>query len=212
MPLTPDERAALRQGATRFDVDIDDAILERLGAWLDRVYDWQTRRNVTAVAREQAAERHLLDSLALAPHLPRGARVLDVGSGAGFPGMVLALAREDLRMTLAERSSWLSGRLEEAVAELGLTRVCVLSRNLRPGTVEPAGFEAVVSRAALKLPELMRLARRALRPDGVLLLQLGPQTLESYRSLGSDGFREDARQVYRLCDDVDRWIVRMIRQ
>jgi len=207
-----DERKRIRDGAADLGVDLDDAALDSLGCLLDRVYDeWQPQRNVTAVPREQAPERHLVDSLALAAQIPEQARVLDVGSGAGFPGLVLALARRDLRLTLGERSTWLAERLQQLVSELGLARVDVVARDLRPGTVAQERYEVVVSRAALKIPDLTRLARRALGPGGVLLLQLGPRTLEAYRSATWAGFREDACERYRIGDDRERYLVKLVK-
>lgn len=102
-------------------------------------------------------ERHVLNSVAVASAIPEGARVVDVGSGAGLPGIPLALARPDVTVTLLRRATFLS----EAVAELGLDdQVTVIrGRAMLPGDKDPLAhhgtYDVVTSRAVAALPRLL---------------------------------------------------------
>ena len=75
---------------------------EAIERYLDELRRWATRTNLVGSTKPEALARHVADSLAAAPYLPREARVVDLGSGAGFPGIPLAIARPDLDLTLVE--------------------------------------------------------------------------------------------------------------
>jgi len=115
-------------------------------------------------------ERHLLNSVALAPLLPNGATVVDAGSGAGLPGIPLALARPDLQMTLLEPMARRVTFLEEVVAELGLE---VAVRRGRIESLPAKSVDAVVARAVAPLARLVTLALPAIRTGGRLLALKG---------------------------------------
>ncbi len=100
-----------------------DPLLEnRLQAHLALLLDWNTRVNLIS-RKERAPWIHLQDSLWFASRVPRGQSLVDIGTGAGFPGLVTALARPDLRVTLVEPQQKKQAFLEAAVAALGLGNV-----------------------------------------------------------------------------------------
>jgi len=201
MPLSQDERSLVSTSARGVEVDLTGEMLERLGLLLDLVYGGGSRRRLTAVPRVEAASRHLVDSLFLCPHLPvTGRRILDLGSGAGFPGLVVATLCPEQELVLAERSASKADFLLRAREQLGLDNVTVLAADMRAGTVEEGGFDGLISRATLGPGELLRLGRRALRRGGRLLLQLGPRTLEEYHAARRDGFAELEQRPYALPD------------
>jgi 16S rRNA (guanine527-N7)-methyltransferase len=112
--------------------------------------------------------RHLLDSLAVAPSLlPE--RVLDLGTGAGLPGIPLAIARRELGFTLIDRSERKIRVVNQAVRQLALGNVQAVCGDARKD-LEPATFDTVVSRAVAPAGELWRVAGPLLRPGGRLLL------------------------------------------
>ena len=113
--------------------------------------------------------RHLLNSAALASFLAEGATVTDLGSGAGLPGIPLALARPDLTMTLLEPQSRRMRFLELVRAELDLELTLVQAR----AEDGPSGADIVVARAVAPLPRLLELAIPLLRPGGTLLAHKG---------------------------------------
>lgn len=118
--------------------------------------------------------RHLLNSAALAPFVPEGATVVDLGSGAGLPGIPLALARPDLRVSLLEPLARRMRFLELACEELGLPITLIQAR----AEAGPSGADVVVARAVAPLDRLLMLAVPLLRPGGVLLAQKGARAAD----------------------------------
>jgi 16S rRNA (guanine527-N7)-methyltransferase len=114
--------------------------------------------------------RHLLNSAALASWIPVGVDALDLGSGAGLPGIPLAIARPDLHMTLVEPMARRAIFLKETVAALGLD---VAIRRARGEELEPASADVVVARAVAPLARLIPLALPLLRENGRLVALKG---------------------------------------
>ena len=119
-------------------------------------------------------ERHLLNCAVVGELVPTAARVLDVGSGAGLPGIPLAIARPDLQVELVEpmlrRTSW----LEETVAALGLTDTVVVTRG-KAAVIGPRQVDVVTARAVASLERLLPMCMPFLPPGGVLLALKGEQ-------------------------------------
>lgn len=132
-------------------------------------------------------ERHLLNCAVIGAAVPQGAWVCDVGSGAGLPGIPLALARPDLRVTLVEPLLRRSTFLEEIVEELGLDRVDVVrGRAEDVRTDVERRFDVVTSRAVAPLPKLLRWSVPLVRAGGVVLAMKGSSAaaeLESARGV-----------------------------
>lgn len=119
-------------------------------------------------------DRHILNSAAIAEAIEPEARVVDIGSGAGLPGIPLAIARPDLRVTLVEPMLRRTEFLTEAVAELGITATVVRGR-AEDDSVRAAvgGADVVVSRAVAGLDKLSRWSLPLLRPGGRMLALKG---------------------------------------
>ena len=115
--------------------------------------------------------RHLLNSVALAEFLPANAEVVDVGSGAGLPGIPLALARPDIRVTLLEPMARRVAFLDEVVAQLGVANVRV--RRGRAEEVSDRRFDAAVARAVAPLDRLVPMVLPMLRSGGRLIALKG---------------------------------------
>jgi 16S rRNA (guanine527-N7)-methyltransferase len=146
----------------------------RLRRYLDELYLWNARVNLTAIPRAQAVSRHLDESrrlLALADP-PPGARVVDIGAGGGVPGLVIAILRPDLEVTLIESDRRKAGFLVHAAAVCGCPRVDVLARRAEEVGRDPAHratHDLAVSRAAAPAPVLCELALPLLRVGGRLI-------------------------------------------
>jgi 16S rRNA (guanine527-N7)-methyltransferase len=119
--------------------------------------------------------RHLLDSLSIAPRL-HGRDVMDLGTGAGLPGVPLAIARGDLSFTLVDRSERKIRFIDQVTRTLGLTNVTTQSGDARSLT-DSATFDTVVSRAVASLDEIWTLAHQRLRPGGRMLIMHRGQAL-----------------------------------
>jgi 16S rRNA (guanine527-N7)-methyltransferase len=127
-------------------------------------------------------ERHILNSAAVAELLEPGERVADIGSGAGLPGIPLALARPDLRMTLIEPLLRRSEFLREVVGELGIDATVVRGRAEELTVRERVGeMDAVVSRAVASLDKLTKWSMPLLRPGGRMLAIKGERAEDEIR-------------------------------
>jgi 16S rRNA (guanine527-N7)-methyltransferase len=123
-------------------------------------------------------ERHVLNSAAVAEAVPEAARVVDVGSGAGLPGIPLALARPDLRMTLVEPMARRVEFLEEVVAGLGTPWRVVRGRAEERSVVTAVGpVDVVTARAVAALPRLVGWCRGLLRPGAQLVALVGARAV-----------------------------------
>ncbi len=141
-----DAPARLDWGLERLGLSLSGAVREELLAYVALLARWNRAFNLTAVRELEAmVSRHILDSLTLVPYV-YGDTLLDVGTGAGLPGMVVAVARPGLAVTLLDASAKKTRFCRQAAAELGLRNVTVVQRRVedfRP----PAGFDTVASRA-----------------------------------------------------------------
>jgi len=164
--------ARLTEGIRGLGLALAPAQVEALGTLLDELADWNTRVNLTAIKDPaEAVDKHLLDSLALLPHLG-GLAVADVGSGAGFPGLPLAIADPDRRFVLIEATGKKAGFLRHMVERLDLPNVEVVP--LRAESYRPSRpFDVVVARALGPLAEFVRVAGHLARRGGRLFAMKG---------------------------------------
>jgi 16S rRNA (guanine527-N7)-methyltransferase len=151
---------------------LDPALIPGVVRYLQLLERWNRVHNLTAVTGAEAMlDRHVLDSLSVLPWL-HGDRVLDVGSGAGLPGLVLALADPSREYLLLDAAAKRVRFLRAAIAELGLAHAQAHHgrvEDLRP----EAGFATVVSRAFAAPPEFVRRAGHCVAPGGRMLAMLG---------------------------------------
>ena len=184
----------LGRDAAALGVALADAQVATLERYVDLLEKWNRVYNLTAIReRSRMVTHHLLDSLAVLPHL-RGPRVLDVGSGAGLPGIPIAVANPALQVTLLESNHKKSAFLTQAVAELQLANVQVVTERVESWQPE-ARFDTIVSRAFAELGEFVSLAGRLLAARGVLAAMKGVHPFEEIERL-PQGFR--VQQVVRL--------------
>ena len=163
---------AIIEGCERLDLRLSDEACTRLAAYLALLERWNRAYNLTAVREPEAmVVRHLLDSLSILPWL-EGPRVLDVGSGAGLPGIPLAVARPEYEFCLLDSNGKRTRFLTQATAELRLPNVSIVRSRVedyQPVTL----FNSIVSRAFATLAELVADAGRLCAPTGRLLAMKG---------------------------------------
>ena len=162
--LTPQKIAQLLQD---YYPGPTEELLDQLSAYLDLLLKWNARTNLTAIRDpEEIVRSHFGESLFVATHLPDCTTLLDLGSGAGFPGLPIQLARPGLRVTLAEAQNKKASFLREAVRTFGLSTEVWADR------VEnmPADrrFDVVALRAVDNPAVALELARRRLAPGGLI--------------------------------------------
>ena len=164
-------RAPLQAGLAELNIE-QAGLADRLLDYLALLVKWNRAFNLTAVRDpEQMLYRHLLDSLAILPWV-QGARLLDVGSGAGLPGIPLALARPQLQVVLLDSNGKKARFLRQAKLELDLGNVEVAETRVEAYGAEPR-FDSIVSRAFASLGDLVRLTEPLLAPTGRWLAMKG---------------------------------------
>ena len=171
--MTP--RAALERGLDELALALPAGVTEQLLAYVDLLMKWNRTYNLTAIRDPlEMVSRHLLDSLAVLTHLPMtdGAALADVGSGAGLPGIPLAIARGAWRVTLNDSRQKKAAFLRQAAIELGLRNV-----EVHEGRVESwrpaARFAVVISRAFADLGEFISKCRHLVARGGCLAAMKG---------------------------------------
>lgn len=162
----------LASGCAALGLALSEATQQRLLAYLDLLLDWNRHYNLTAIRdRTQAVHRHLLDALALVPVLGPGLLV-DVGSGGGIPGLVLAIADPARPVVLVDSVGKKARFLEHARRQLGLDQVSV--RKARVESLQPSlRAPWVVSRAFAELPKFAALAGGLVQSGGRLMAMKG---------------------------------------
>lgn len=169
----------LKEGAQALSVDLSERQHEQLLAYVALLAKWNAVYNLTAIRDpRQMLIQHILDSLSILPHLPTraDATVLDVGSGGGLPGVVLAIVRPDWQVTLNDIVQKKSAFQSQAKAELGLTNLSVVTgrvESLRPGVEVPKKFDLIVSRAFAELADFVTLARHLVADGGAIWAMKG---------------------------------------
>lgn len=162
----------LEAGARAFGLELQSKQLEQLLQFASLLRRWNVAFNlVSRNDMPRLIARHLLDSLSLAPLL-RGGRVLDLGTGAGLPGVPLAIVRPDIEFTLLDRSERRIRFVQQAKFEIGLANVMTIVADI-VGFRADTLFATVVSRAVAKPAELWRVAGAVLESGGHALFQTG---------------------------------------
>ncbi len=186
--------AALAAGIVNLGLALQASQRKQLLTFIALLAKWNEVYNLTAIRDEpEMLTHHLLDSLALVPHLG-GRNLLDVGSGAGLPGIPVAIAQPERDVTLLDSSRKKVAFLQQAVIELGLgnTRVCAT----RVEAWHPAQrFDVIVSRAFAELAEFVGQSQHLLAEQGTLAAMKGAYSRAEIERL-PEGFR--VRDVIRL--------------
>ncbi len=155
----------LSAGISRLDIKIEPEAQQRLLDYVALLHKWNKVYNLTAIREpEQMIAHHLLDSLAVLPHLwPQ--RWLDVGCGAGLPGVVLAIVRPEWSFTLLDSNRKKTSFVQQACIELGLRNVMVHCGRIEALQVD-VPFDGIISRAFAETAEFILLTRRLLAAEG----------------------------------------------
>lgn len=184
--VDPSIESAIERGTEALPVALDSQQIHQLAALVGLLAKWNRVYNLTAVRDpHEMVTRHILDSLAVLPFL-RGDSLLDVGTGAGLPGLPLAIARPDLSITLLDSSDKKLRFVRQVVAELGLDQATTVHTRMQ--AYQPAQpFAMVISRAVSSLSELYRMTHHLVRDDGRFLFMKGVQPdaeLEDFEHAG----------------------------
>jgi 16S rRNA (guanine527-N7)-methyltransferase len=162
----------LRQGVAGMGLALPEAAMDQLASYLALLVKWNRVYNLTAIRDEaKLVSHHVLDSLAVVSHLPDG-NLVDVGSGAGLPGIPIAIACPGRAVTLLDSNHKKGAFLKQATAELGLATVQIVIERVeayRPSE----SFKIVISRAFSDLADFAKLAGHLCASDGVMIAMKG---------------------------------------
>jgi 16S rRNA (guanine527-N7)-methyltransferase len=193
--------ALLNQGVEELGLALSDAQLDKLLDYVALLAKWNAVYNLTAIRDpRQMLIQHILDSLSIVPHLASlgPSSVLDVGSGGGLPGIVLAIVLSDWTVTLNDIVHKKTAFQAQAKAELGLTNLSVVTgrvETLKPGVEVPAKFDVIVSRAFAELADFVTLARHLVAEKGAIWAMKGVRPDGEIERLPAGSH---AKQIIRL--------------
>lgn len=174
--MDPAQLKKIEEGAAQIRLRLGAEQLKLLGRHVDLLLRWNKTINLTAITDpDEVLEKHVLDSLAVAPLLPSGS-LLDAGTGAGFPGIPVAIARPELEVVLVDSVQKKVAFLKNVLAELRLPNVKAVATRLggNPANEGLPRVHAAVARALAAPREWLALAENYVLPGGVAICMLGP--------------------------------------
>jgi 16S rRNA (guanine527-N7)-methyltransferase len=188
-------KSGLEEGVKALRLDLSPDTQQKLIDYVALIEKWNRTYNLTAVREpEKMLAHHILDSLSVMSHVAAATTIADVGSGAGLPGIPLALALPQVRVTLIESSQKKAAFLNQAVMELGIANATVANARVETSGAQQR-FQCVISRAFSDLAEFVSLAGRICANDGFLAAMKGVHPYEELAQLPA-GYR--VREVVSL--------------
>jgi len=183
-------RPSLQAAAQTLGLTLSDKQLDRLLAYLDLIQKWNKVYNLTAVRDPQGMlTQHLVDSLSLLPALRRHAqgqplRMMDVGSGGGLPGVVVAICEPGIDVSCVDAVAKKATFIKQVAAELGLSNLH--GEHSRVEALKVPAFDLITSRAFASLLDFTTLTRAHLKPGAIWLAMKGQHPTEELAALPAD--------------------------
>jgi 16S rRNA (guanine527-N7)-methyltransferase len=204
-------RPALAEGLEQLAVPADDTSVDALLHYLTELEHWNKTYNLTAVRDPQEmVTRHVLDSYAAQPYIS-GMRIIDVGTGAGLPGIPLALANPDIRFVLLDSNGKKVRFLQHVVGELGLQNVTLVQARVADYTAD-TGFDTIVCRAFSSLAKFVVDSGHLAAPEGRLVAMKGKLPRDELNELPEGWSAEVVEPVHVPGLDAERHIIVIRRE
>ena len=186
---------------------LGSGLVSRFETYMGLLVHWNARLNLTAIRDEEGIlSRHFVESIACARAIPAGvATLLDYGSGAGFPGIPIALCRPEISVTLAEAQSKKAAFLQEALRTLALRAVVYGKR----AEMLQAEFDCVVMRAVERMEKAVAVGSRLVVPGGWLVLMTTGKEMPGLQTASGADF--DWARTVKLASSGDRVIALAVR-
>jgi len=185
--METESKDLLIEGALAFGIHLDKKAVEAFDLYLRELLKWNQKINLTAVRSEKGIIlKHFLDSLSAYPHLPRPSSLMDIGSGAGFPGIPLKMVESTLEITLIDSVRKKVDFQRHIIRTLGLKGIeAIHGRVQEKEVLQSMGgrFGVVISRAFSDLQTLLILSFPFLKKGGIVLAMRGETEDEEIRSL-----------------------------
>ena len=198
-------RHILQAGMDQLGLEVTETQVDLLLDFVSLIEKWNKAYNLTAIRnRDEMVRLHILDSLAILPFVT-GQKIIDIGTGAGLPGIPLAILMPSVQFTLLDSNSKKTRFVRQAVLELQLNNVEVVH-----GRVESLGhegeYDAVLSRAFASLEEIMNLTEHLTQPEGILIAMKGQKPESELKKIDRD-YSVNSIMVPGL--DAERCVVRI---
>ena len=166
----------LKSALLRDGITLDDLFFDRVERYKARLMQWNRVHNLTGAKNEAEIDAFIYDAVYPVSFLPKVETAMDIGTGAGFPGMILAMALPDTRFTLVEPLKKRSGFLQYIKADLELPNVEV--KSCRVEELPPATFDLITSRAVTDTELLLKLSAPYTKPGSLLLFYKGEKVFD----------------------------------
>ena len=209
----------LKKEAERFSLHLSDDQIEKFESYLELLSKWNEVMDLTAIKEtSKMIEKHFLDSLYLSSEVKfDDQKILDIGSGAGFPGLVLKIAYPNLDMTLLEPTQKRVKFLREVISILNLTKIEVVCMRAEDYIIDHREeFDIVTARAVARLNILLELGIPFLKVDGKLILLKGSkadiEVNESKNALKSLDSKIERILPYFLSDEILRNVISIAKE
>lgn len=199
----------LKSGCELLDLSLTEQQLLKLEHYVELLAKWNKVYNLTSVRDPQEmVSRHILDSLSILPYL-NGESLLDVGTGAGLPGIPVAITHPDIAVTLLDTNSKKTRFLQQAKAELGLDNITVVHARVEQADLPK--FAMVTARAFATIEDIIDLTGQHCDDAGSLLLMKGVRPDDELKSIGK-GFKLQDVVTLDVPDcDGERHLIRIVK-
>ena len=213
-------KAYLKECLTEMNIEITEEKLEKFMKYNELLLDWNTKINLTAITEpEDVVKKHFCDSLSSLPLIKEGARLADVGTGAGFPGIPLAIMRPDIEVLLIDSLNKRIKFLDTVISELGLENVTTIHLRAEEGGRNKLrdSFDIVTARAVASLNVLCEYCLPYVKPDGMFLSYKGENVAEELtgakNAITKLNAKEEGIYIYEIPDsDIKHSIVKIVKK
>jgi len=203
------DRDLLVEGLHRMSLNLSDQMIDQLMAYLNLIEKWNRVYNLTAIReRDEMIKLHFLDSLSILNHVEME-HVLDVGSGAGFPGIVLAISKPELKVTVMDSVNKKTTFMQQVKSELSLTNLNVV--NARVEDYQPTIlFDGVITRAFSSIQNMLLMTQHTLQKNGAWLAMKSKDVKEELEALDQNQYTLIPLEVPFI--NAERYLVKLKKE
>ncbi len=183
--MSKDLEIILKEGAREVGAPLNQEMIQMFLVYLKELKEWNQTVNLTSLKKDTSIiNKHFIDSISLVPYLPSRASLLDLGSGAGFPGIPAKIVKPSIKVTLLEATRKKVNFQRHLIRVLGLTLIYPLqgrAEHLQFEEGSPSGFDIVTSRASFRLGKFLALGLPYLKKGGYLIAMKGKRAKEELK-------------------------------
>ena len=208
--MKADPAELLKQGFALLGISFNPVLIDSFTRYRLELQKWGRVHNLTSNLTDEAiVTKHFLDSLVYLQGFPQAPvlKVADVGSGAGFPGLPIALVRTQDQFTLFEPRRKRASFLKHMVRVLGLGNVIIVGSRIEEQSPSGDGYDVIMTRALFNLSDLVSATNRLLNPGGRWILSAGQKP---HVKAPRNGVQLEIRQTSLPLENVDRWLIILI--